>query len=115
MTQAWQLSREMSEMGLKLEGPQLGLKTDASMISSPVAPGTIQLSPSGPIILMRECQTVGGYPRIFSVISADLDLLAQMNAGQKMCFQFVDQNEAIGCLKQQETDLRALSRKFERN
>ena len=115
LNQALEISREMSEMGLKLEGNELLLKKQVNMISSPVALGTVQLSPSGPIILMRECQTVGGYPRVFSVISADLDLLAQMNPGQKIDFQLVDQSEAVECLKQQEIDLRELKRKFENN
>ena len=115
LNQSWQISREMSEMGIKLEGTELELKNEFNMISSPVAVGTIQLSPSGPIILMRDCQTVGGYPRIFSVSSSDVDLLAQMNPGQEIHFRMVDQNEARACLKQQKNDLVALQRKSNKN
>ena len=108
----WEVSREMSEMGVKLNGPQLNLKNQFQMISSPVNPGCIQLTPSGPIVLMRECQTVGGYPRIFSVITADLDLLAQIPPGKKVKFKLVDIEEARLILRQQEDDLGRLKKKF---
>lgn len=55
-----------------------------SMYTSPVIPGTVQLTPSGKlIILMNDCQTTGGYPRILQVKSQDLDLLAQMQQGSQ--------------------------------
>lgn len=53
-----------------------------SMYTSPVLPGTIQLTPSGRlIILMRDCQTTGGYPRILQMSSQGLNALAQMQQG----------------------------------
>lgn len=53
-----------------------------SMYTSPVLPGTVQLTPSGRvIILMRDCQTTGGYPRILQMSAQSLNVLAQMQQG----------------------------------
>lgn len=58
-----------------------------SMISSMVLPGTVQLTPSGQlIILMRDCQTTGGYPRVLQLSEAAINRMAQKNFGSK--FQF---------------------------
>jgi 5-oxoprolinase (ATP-hydrolysing) subunit C len=79
LEQGWQVGSQLSSMGMSLTkwGEQLALKDDKQMISSAVADGTIQMTPKGPFILLRHRQTIGGYPRIFNVISADLDRLAQ--------------------------------------
>ena len=54
------------------------------MYTSPVIPGTVQLTPSGKlIILMNDCQTTGGYPRVLQIAASDLDLLAQMQQGSQ--------------------------------
>ncbi|WP_035334224.1 biotin-dependent carboxyltransferase family protein [Dokdonia sp. PRO95] len=50
-----------------------------SIYTSPVIPGTVQLTPAGKfIILMNDCQTTGGYPRVLQVVASDLNKLAQM-------------------------------------
>ena len=59
-----------------------------SMLSSPVLPGTVQLTPSGKmIILMRDCQTTGGYPRILQLTDDAINLLAQKGMGEEIRFQ----------------------------
>ena len=61
-----------------------------SIITSPVLPGTVQLTPSGNlIILMRDCQTTGGYPRILQLNEAALNVLSQKYSGQKIQFQLL--------------------------
>ena len=65
------------------------------MISEAVSDGTVQLTPKGPIILLKHRQTVGGYPRIFNVISSDVDLLGQYSPGQKIFFRKISIEEAI--------------------
>ena len=76
----WQFGLRASSMGVELTkwGEQLHLKEEKNMISSPVADGTVQMTPKGPFILLRDRQTIGGYPRIFNVISADINRLAQL-------------------------------------
>ncbi|MDC7220285.1 MAG: hypothetical protein PQJ59_10110 [Spirochaetales bacterium] len=107
--QPWTLSHEMSQMGLRLENNGEGLKVNmGNMVSEAVATGTIQLTPKGPIILMKHRQTVGGYPRVFNVISADTDLLGQYGPGQKVHFKKVTQDEALAVLRQREEDIKTL-------
>ena len=76
-------------LGLTKWGEQLKLKNNHNMISSPVADGTVQMSPSGPIILLRDRQTIGGYPRIFNVISVDINRLAQLGPRDFIKFQML--------------------------
>ncbi len=59
-----------------------------SMLSSGVLPGTIQLTPSGKlIILMRDCQVTGGYPRILQLTSASVNKLAQKTTQDTIHFK----------------------------
>ena len=83
------------------------------MISEAVADGTIQLTPNGPLILLRHRQTVGGYPRIFNVISADVDILAQVAPNCLIQFKKVTRSEALKVLKQQQHDLKYLSKNID--
>lgn len=65
----------------------------SSIITSLVLPGTVQLTPSGNlIVLMRDCQTTGGYPRIFQLKESSINCLAQKFKGQKIRFQLLDYN-----------------------
>ena len=102
----WQIDRQSSDMGLRLIGPSLVGET--SMISQPVVDGTVQLTPRGPIVLMRRRPTVGGYPRLGVVIDADLDLLAQHQPGQAVRFNCVTHEQAAAIRKQQADDLEAI-------
>lgn len=62
-----------------------------SIITGPVLPGTIQLTPSGKlIILMKDCQTTGGYPRILQVSEKGLQVLSQKLPGEKIKFKKKD-------------------------
>jgi allophanate hydrolase subunit 2 len=80
------------------------------MISGAVADGTIQLTPDGPIVLLRHRQTTGGYPRIFNVISADIDLLGQYAPNQPIHFIPVTIDEARGFAREKEEVLKKLKR-----
>ena len=66
------------------EKAQIGIK---SIISSPVLPGSVQLTPSGKmIILHRDCQTTGGYPRILQLSKSSLNHLSQIKSNEKIKF-----------------------------
>lgn len=57
------------------------------IITSAVMPGTVQLTPAGKlIVLMRDCQTTGGYPRVLQLKASALNILAQKFTGQKIRF-----------------------------
>ncbi|KZS41688.1 hypothetical protein AWE51_20025 [Aquimarina aggregata] len=63
-----------------------------SMLTSPVLPGTLQLTPSGKlIVLMRDCQTTGGYPRVLQLSNKAIDIIAQKRRGEKCKFQLVEE------------------------
>ena len=89
--QPWRVTSQSNRQGLRLQGDALQLAHPGDRLSEPVAPGTIQLPPDGqPIVLLAEAQTVGGYPRIGHVISADLPRLAQRRLGDSVQFVPVD-------------------------
>jgi antagonist of KipI len=93
-------------MGARLDGPQLRRLDDVDLTSEPVTPGTVQVPPNGkPIILLGDCQTIGGYPRIAHVITVDLSLAAQLRPGDRVRFGVVDQTEAQRLLRGRKFDL----------
>ena len=60
-----------------------------SILTAPVLPGTVQLTPSGNlIVLMRDGQISGGYPRIMQLTEESINVLAQKKVGDSVCFQF---------------------------
>jgi antagonist of KipI len=86
---------ESDRMGVRLEGPQLKRNDDVDLISEAVAPGTVQVPPGGkPILLLGDCQTIGGYPKIAHVITVDLPIAAQLRGGDSVRFREVALAEA---------------------
>lgn len=81
---------------------RVGLRTDTKirlredkryteMVSSGVQPGTVQLTHGGQaIILMRDGQTIGGYPRVLQCASQSLDRLAHLKAGDELIFSLTE-------------------------
>lgn len=79
LTTKFKVSSKSNRMGIRLETDKPIKSNKIDMKSSGVIPGIIQLPPGGnPIILMKDCQTVGGYPRLGKVLDTDLDRLAQV-------------------------------------
>ena len=103
---AYCVADESNRMGLRLQGPALG-RAAVELVSAPVCPGTIQVVNDGmPIVLGIDAQTIGGYPRLAHVISADLDAIAQLRPGQPVRFRWVDLDEAIHAKRDRERWLR---------
>lgn len=74
----WLVTANSNRMGYRLAGVELVRERPAELLSHAVLPGTIQVPPNGqPIVLMHDAQTTGGYPKIGTVIRADLWKLAQ--------------------------------------
>lgn len=74
----WLVTANSNRMGYRLAGAELMRERPAELLSHAVLPGTIQVPPNGqPIVLMHDAQTTGGYPKIGTVIRADLWKLAQ--------------------------------------
>ena len=83
----YQVSAQCDRMGYRINGPaiQSGI---SEMLSEGICNGAIQIPPDGqPIILSVDRQTIGGYPKLGSVLSLDLDLLMQCSRGAKINFE----------------------------
>lgn len=94
------VSPQSNRMGLRCEVRNIAMPTLPEMISSPVLPGTIQLTPSNQLIILGvDAQTTGGYPRIGQVIQADLHLLGQLAPNDSFSLQKVEREEAIEVLR----------------
>lgn len=99
----FQISGDSNRMGYRLDS-ELTLTTDiAELISGIVLPGVIQW-PQGqqPLLLMSNCQTTGGYPRVGKVIEADLWKLAYLGPGDRLQFRWSDLTEALYLMRYQE-------------
>ena len=108
-TSAWRVARQADRMGYPLDGPLLALRQPLELISTGVIRGTLQLLPNGRVlILMADCQTTGGYPRIGCVIGADLPVLAQIRPGQRVRLQCTDLPAAYQEYRAQQQTLRQL-------
>ena len=89
------VSREFDRMGMRLEGPALEHKAGADIVSDATTPGTVQVPGSSqPILLLNDCQTTGGYPKIAVVISADLPSAGRLLPGAEIHFRKVTMTEA---------------------
>jgi biotin-dependent carboxylase-like uncharacterized protein len=83
----WTVSNRADRIGLRLDGPPLQRERDGELPSEGMVPGAIQVSPSGPTILLADGPVTGGYPVIAVVTDAALDLLAQARAGTRIRFR----------------------------
>ncbi|MDJ0822417.1 MAG: urea amidolyase [Paracoccaceae bacterium] len=87
-----------NRMGVRLVPPEegFGLTEGQTILSEVIVTGDIQIPGDGaPYILLSECQTTGGYPRIGTVIPADLPKVAQTPPGAKLRFEFVTREAAL--------------------
>ena len=92
----FKVSDNYDRMGMQLTGPKLELKSALSIPSEPVVKGSIQVSGDGiPTILLADHQTTGGYPKIATVISSDINRLVQFRSNQSVEFKLISSNEAL--------------------
>jgi biotin-dependent carboxylase-like uncharacterized protein len=92
---SYSITPASDRMGFRLAGPLLEHKGDYNIVSDGIVAGSIQVPGSKlPIVLMADAQTTGGYPKIATVISADLPVLGVRGAGRTVKFQSVSREEA---------------------
>lgn len=85
---SYTVSKDNNRMGYQLE--EISVAHTKSIITSPVLPGTVQLTPKGKlIVLLKDAQTTGGYPRILQLTEKSVSILAQKNVGDKLYFELV--------------------------
>ncbi len=107
---AFRVSRDADRMGMRLEGPALAFATGADIVSDGIATGSIQVPGSGlPIILLADHQTIGGYAKIATVISADLPLAGRLLPGAELRFAAVTVAAAEEARREQERDTERLA------
>ena len=83
ISQEYSVSQTSDRMGYRLEGASLKHRNKAELISEGMTMGAIQVPSNGqPIVMMADSPTTGGYPKIGTVVSADLPLLAQCVPGK---------------------------------
>ncbi|MFC3321122.1 5-oxoprolinase subunit C family protein [Mesorhizobium cantuariense] len=83
----WSITNDANRMGYRLSGATLSLRSPLELLSHGIVPGTVQVPPSGqPIIQLADANTCGGYPKIATVIEADLWRLAQAPVGARLRF-----------------------------
>ena len=105
-SEAFAVSPDSDRMGVRFESPELKRMDNVDLISEAVAPGTMQVPPSGkPILLLGDCQTIGGYPKIAHVITVDLGIAAQLRAGDHVRFSEVSPADAHRLLLEREREL----------
>ena len=93
--QPFVLTNQCDRMGYKLQGDPLYLDDTTELLSTAVTRGTIQLTPNGQLVLlMSDCQTTGGYPRVSQVAAVDLPIAAQLKPGDMLSFINISYQEA---------------------
>ncbi len=86
----WRISSSSDRMGYRLEGEKLAHAHGHNIVSDGTVDGSIQVSGNGlPIVLMKDRGTTGGYPKIATIITADLGRFAQMRFGRSFRFAAV--------------------------
>ncbi len=92
----YRLTDAFDRMGVRLSGPPLPLREVLSIPSEPIVRGSIQVAGDGvPTVLLADHQTTGGYPKIATVVSADLDAFAQLRTGDVVEFEPIDAAAAV--------------------
>jgi len=92
----WQISGQSNRAGFRLAGPDMHLAHPLELRSHGIVPGVIQVPAGGqPIIQLADAATMGGYPKIGTVIEADLWRVGQARAGERLRFRRVSFGEAF--------------------
>ena len=103
-----------NRMGMRLEGPPIAHARGHNITSDAIAPGSIQVPGSGqPIILLVDRQTTGGYPKIATVISADLPAVGRLTMGANIRFESVTMEEALRLRRLQLDELARIPERIE--
>ncbi len=113
---AFRRGARANRMGMQLDsdGEGFAAKGQLNILSEVITPGDIQMTGTGnPFILLPECQTTGGYPRIATVLPCDLPRAAQTPAGRQVRFEFVSMDEAVALHAAYLTDLARLAGRVE--
>lgn len=103
---SFQKTAQFDRTAARLSGPSLTSKRSEELTSRPISSGAIQVPPDGTAtVLLPECQTIGGYPLIAHIISADLPAFTRAKPGTRIYFQKVTIEEAQRAFEIQQREL----------
>jgi allophanate hydrolase len=106
LSSEYTVSTQADRMGYRLEGPALAHAKGYNIVSDGIVSGAVQVPGSGrPIVLMVDHQTTGGYPKIATVISADIPVVGRRRPGRAIRFVAVEVHEAERLRRAQEAAL----------
>ena len=106
---AYSIGRQSDRMGFRLEGPLLRHVRGADIISDATPLGALQVPASGqPLLLMADRPTTGGYPKVATLIAADIGVAGQLGPGDTISFSMCTPRDAFAALIAQERALMAL-------
>ena len=121
LNSTYTITSEADRMGYRLDGPIIEHKNGADIISDGIVFGSVQVPGGGlPIIMMSDRGTTGGYTKIATVVTPDLNVLAQMAPGTRLNFKEVDVYQAHQIYKDNEAKIQEIkefikSNRFEFN
>jgi 5-oxoprolinase (ATP-hydrolysing) subunit C len=105
----YRVTADADRMGVRLEGPPLAHLGAPEIVSDATVPGSIQVPGNGqPIVLLADAQTAGGYPKIGTVVGADLARVAGARPGQVLRFAWIDAAEGERLARAAEAETLAL-------
>ena len=105
----YSVSQQADRMGYRLNGPAIPHRDGFNIVSDGIVTGSVQIPGSGePIVLMTDRQTTGGYPKIATIITADLARFAQKRPGEPVRFTAVSREDAIAAARSRALMLEAL-------
>jgi|RhiMetdeSRZDD1v2_1073273.scaffolds.fasta_scaffold01200_19 allophanate hydrolase len=106
LSATYTVSVQADRMGFRLDGPKLAHAKGYDIVSDGTVAGAIQVPGSGqPIVLLADAQTTGGYPKIATVISADVPVIARRRPGASVRFASVTRAEGEAVRREQEKTL----------
>jgi biotin-dependent carboxylase-like uncharacterized protein len=106
LSEKFRVSKHADRMGLRLEGPRLTHRDGYNIVSDGIVTGAIQVPGSGQsIVLLADHQSTGGYPKIATVISADLPAAGRLMPGNPIRFAAVSVQEAEDAARQLEKNI----------
>ena len=103
----YSVTTEADRMGIRLDGPKLQHSKGYNIVSDGIVTGAIQVPGTGqPIMLLADHQTTGGYPKLGTIISADISRLGLLCPGAEITFQQITVEEAEQILVEQELKIK---------
>jgi allophanate hydrolase len=96
-------------MGMRLIGRRIAHRQGFDIVSDGIAPGSVQILGDGqPVVLLADRQTTGGYPKIATIISADIPAVGRLSVGEKVFFEPVTIEVAEGARRRHLAELESI-------